>query len=498
MFCGIKVFLEVFISNWMAKKDFDEKGLSPEQIFAIKAFARDLKANKYVSGEMQFTDITNCDYFLKAYGDTIRYCSKWDKFLLWNGTCWEIDGEDMVSTMYRDFIHQLYRVLRVINDVNLQYAFEKHLMKSENFRRIIAVLGIMKMTESIRIKSDEMDLDNYLFNTEKLTIKLKTGECQTPDKEDRITKKSKFIYDKNAKCPTWEMFLMQIFNNDLDLIHFVQKAVGYSLSGDTSEQCLFILWGNGANGKSTFLNVLQHLFGDYASTARTETFMKKTSEQSNDLARLKGARIVTTSEAEQGKPLSESLIKQITGGDKLSARFLYGEFFDFIPTFKIFMATNHKPKIKGGDNGIWRRIKMIPFTVTIPPEKRDKHLTEKLIAENSGILNWILEGYAMWEKEGLLNEPKAVSEAISEYRDDMDSVQTFITECLYIDASQKSRLDNKVLYSAYIKWCTQNNEHVMSHKWLSMQLQEKGYTRRISNGTRFWLGLDVRPEWDLS
>ena len=307
------MFLEVFSSNWMAKKDFDEKGLSPEQIFAIKAFARDLKANKYVSGEMQFTDITNCDYFLKAYGDTIRYCSKWDKFLLWNGTCWEIDGEDMVSTMYRDFIHQLYRVLRVINDVNLQYAFEKHLMKSENFRRIIAVLGIMKMTESIRIKSDEMDLDNYLFNAEKLTLNLKTGECLEPDKNNLITKKSNFIYDKNAKCPTWEMFLMQIFNNDLDLIHFVQKAVGYSLSGDTSEQCLFILWGNGANGKSTFLNVLQHLFGDYASTARTETFMKKTSEQSNDLARLKGARIVTTSEAEQGKPLSESLIKQITG-----------------------------------------------------------------------------------------------------------------------------------------------------------------------------------------
>ena len=319
----------------------NETKITSEQKKAIEVLARDLKSNKYVSGQLQFTDITNCDYFLNAYGDTIRYCKKWNKFLLWNGTCWEIDSEDMVSTMYRTFVHEMYRALRVINDLKLLTEFEKHLKRSENYKKILSVLGVMTMTESIRVKSDKMDLDNYLFNAEKLTLNLKTGECLDPDKNNLITKKSNFIYDKNAKCPIWDMFLMQIFNNDTDLIRFVQKAMGYSLSGDTSEQCLFILWGTGANGKSTFLNVLQHLFGDYASTARTETFMKKNSEQSNDLARLKGARLVITSEAEQGKQLSESLIKQITGGDKLTARFLYGEFFDFVPTFKIFMATNH-------------------------------------------------------------------------------------------------------------------------------------------------------------
>ena len=473
----------------------NETKITSEQKKAIEVLARDLKSNKYVSGQLQFTDITNCDYFLNAYGDTIRYCKKWNKFLLWNGTCWEIDSEDMVSTMYRTFVHEMYRALRVINDLKLLTEFEKHLKRSENYKKILSVLGVMTMTESIRVKSDKMDLDNYLFNAEKLTLNLKTGECQTPDKNNLITKKSNFIYDKNAKCPIWDMFLMQIFNNDTDLIRFVQKAMGYSLSGDTSEQCLFILWGTGANGKSTFLNVLQHLFGDYASTTRTETFMKKTSEQSNDLARLKGARLVITSEAEQGKQLSESLIKQITGGDKLTARFLYGEFFDFVPTFKIFMATNHKPNIKGSDNGIWRRIKMIPFTVTIPPEKRDKHLTEKLIAENSGILNWLLEGYRLWEKEGLYNEPKAVAEATAEYRDDMDSIQTFINECLEVDASQKSRLENSVLYATYEKWCAKNNEHLMSHKWLSTQMQEKGFPKHLSNGSRFWPGLSVRSEW---
>ena len=270
------------------------------------------------------------------------------------------------------------------------------------------------------------------------------------------------------------MFLLQIFNKDLELIHFIQKAMGYALTGDVSEQCLFILWGTGANGKSTFLNVLQDLFGDYACSTGTETFMKKTSEQSNDIARLRGMRLVTTNETEQGKPLSESLIKQITGEDVLTARFLYGEYFSFKPTFKIFMATNHKPKIKGADNGIWRRIKLIPFTVTIPPEQRDKKLTEKLVAENAGILNWLLKGYSMWKKEGL-NEPDAIREANEEYRYDMDSIESFISEALNLDASLQWRLPTKNLYDAYIKWCSKNNERSLCQKSLAIRLQEKGF-----------------------
>ena len=226
-----------------------------------------------------------------------------------------------------------------------------------------------------------------------------------------------------------------------------------------------------------------------------ETFMKKNSEQSNDLARLKGARLVTTSEIEQGKPLSESLIKQITGGDEITARFLYGEYFSFKPTFKIFMATNHKPKIRGADNGIWRRIKMIPFTVTIPPEQRDKKLTEKLIAENSGILNWLIQGYAMWKKEGLTNEPEAVREANDEYRMDMDSMGTFVNDCFEIDASLKWRLHTKILYETYIKWCSKNNERTMSQKWLGLRMQEKGFKRIATHGQRLWLGLVLREEW---
>lgn len=471
-----------------------EIDFSKNEKAVLEEIGLEMKANKYVSGEMQFTDLTNTLYFLRAYEDKIRYCITWDKFLVWNETNWEIDARGFVQERIPIFIHQMYRIMRFINDRILKADFEKHLIKSESFRRIQAIVGLLKMQPSIKVIEKELDTDIYLFNVEGLTLNLKTGKAREPNIKNLITKKSRFIYEKDAECPTWNLFLMQIFNKDLQLIRFIQKAMGYALSGDVSEQCLFILWGTGANGKSTFLNVMLELFGDYALSTGIETFMKKNSEQSNDIARLKGMRLVTTSEIEQGRQISESLIKMVTGEDALTARFLYGEYFSFKPTFKIFMATNHKPKIRGADNGIWRRIKMIPFTVTIPPEQRDKNLTEKLIAENSGILNWLLKGYAMWKKEGL-EEPAAVREANEEYRMDMDSVGTFVTDCLELDASLQWRLPTNLLYQTYIKWCSKNNERVMSQKWLGMRMSEKGFKRVITNGQRLWCGLEVKLEW---
>ena len=478
----------------MEKKRFELDETNEKVRQAIKELAYNLKIVKLEAGELQLTDLTNKNCFIKAYGDRIRYCNSWKKFLIWNGTCWEADNDGFVENTVLEFIPRMYRGELFMNDLQMKVELEKHIIRSESYPRIQYLINLLKMAGEIKVKDSQFDLDKHLFNAEKKTVNLSTGETYDPKQEDLITKKSLFIYDKDAKCPTWEMFLMQIFHNDLELIHFVQKAMGYSLSGDISEQCMFILWGTGANGKSTFLNVLQNLFGDYATSTRTETFMKKTSEQSNDLARLRNTRLVIASEAEENKPMSESLIKQITGGDRITARFLYGEFFEFLPTFKIFMATNHKPKISGGDNGIWRRIKLIPFTVIIPEEKRDRNLTEKLMAENSGILNWLLEGYRMWEKEGL-KEPEAIRAANEEYRFDMDSVGSFVAECLEFDASQKERLLNGDLYNIYTKWCERNNETVMSHRKLTSKMREKNYQQLASNGNRWWLGLSIKKEW---
>ena len=212
-------------------------------------------------------------------------------------------------------------------------------------------------------------------------------------------------YEKDATCEHWKKFLHRILQGNEALIRFFQKAVGWALTGDMSEQVMFILYGSGANGKSTFINTVMEILGEYAMSTQTETFMRKNGNNlSNDIARLRGARFVTTVEAEEGRRLSEPLIKQVTGQDVMTARFLYGEYFDFLPTFKIFMATNHKPVIRGTDVGIWRRIKLIPFTETIPYEERNPDLMKILLREKAGILNWMIEGALQKER---LGEPEA-------------------------------------------------------------------------------------------
>jgi putative DNA primase/helicase len=275
-----------------------------------------------------------------------------------------------------------------------------------------------------------------------------------------------------------------------DLIAFLQTAAGWSVSGDTSEQSMFILYGTGANGKSTFLNVIQNILGDYALSTWAETFMKRNNDTAtNDIARLRGARFVTTSETEQRKRLSEHLIKQVTGNDALTARFLYGEYFNFVPTFKIFMASNHKPVIKGTDHGIWRRIKLIPFTTRITEDKRDRYLEQKLLTEKSGILNWLIEGALRWKQEGL-NVPAVITNATDEYRGEMDVIGNFLKECCVQRPGVAIRA--RELFQAYQDWCDENNEMATSERMFGLRLKELGMVQKRTSEARFWQDLAVQ------
>jgi putative DNA primase/helicase len=232
-----------------------------------------------------------------------------------------------------------------------------------------------------------------------------------------------------------------------------------------------------------------YLLGDYATSTPTETFMKKSGDNySNDVARLRGTRFVTTTEVEQGRRLSEPLIKKITGNDEMTARFLYGEFFNFKPTFKIWMATNHKPVIKGTDHGIWRRIKLIPFNTRITEEKQDRHLELKLREEASGILNWLLEGMAVWKLEKL-RTPKAVLFATDEYRGEMDVIGNFIKEkCVQ---EKEMTVTIKRLYKAYSDWCDENHEHPVSERFFTLRLKEMGFVQDRTATERFWTGVGI-------
>jgi len=449
-----------------------------------------LRLEQLQSGLLQFTDTTNAYRLLKEHGKDLRYNCLWKKWVVWNGSRWEMDDGYLVHDRGLKIVRGIYAELLKTADYRERIEIEKHAMQSESARRRKALIEVASWIPELNVKTDDLDKDPWLFNVKNGTIDLRTGEMREPCPDDLITRIANVEFDPEAECPAWKKFIMEIMNFNTELIHFIQNAAGWAITGDTSEQSMFILFGTGANGKSTFLNTIMNLLGDYAIATPTETFMRKNGEQiTNDIARLRGTRFVTTTEAEHGKRLSEPLIKQITGNDRMTARFLYGEFFNFVPTFKIFMATNHKPVIKGTDHGIWRRIKLIPFTTRIEEEKQDKHLEQKLMLEGPGILNWLLEGARRWCKEGL-KTPNIIINATDEYRAEMDIIGNFIRErCVQVSGAS---IRSRELFKCYQDWCDENNERASSERFFGLRLKELGLEQKRNNEGRYWQGIGLR------
>jgi putative DNA primase/helicase len=441
-------------------------------------------------GNIQFTDATNAQRLFREHGRDIRYNAAWKKWVVWNGSHWEMDEGALIHERGLETVRNIYDDVLKTDDWRERMEIENYAKLSESMRRRKAFVEAASVIKALNITSDDLDPDPWLLNVKNGTIDVTTGEFREHRQEDMITKTANVDYDPQADCPLWKQFIREIMDFKGDVITFVQTAAGWALTGDTSEQTMFILFGSGANGKSTFLNTIMYLLGDYAIATPTETFMRKNGDQNtNDIARLRGTRFVTTTEAEQGRRLSEPLIKKITGNDQMTARFLYGEFFNFTPTFKIFMATNHKPVIKGTDYGIWRRIKLIPFTTRIPEEKQDKHLELKLRGESSGILNWLLEGTARWKREQL-KAPPAILNATDEYRGEMDVIGNFLKECCIQKPEVSIRI--RELFKAYQNWCEENNEHAVSERFFGLHLKEMGIEQSRTSEARFWRGLALR------
>ncbi len=337
---------------------------------------------------------------------------------------------------------------------------------------------------------NQLDKHKFAFNTPNGILSLKTGKLTKHETKWFITKVSYVEYSENADCPQWHRFLEEIFNGDKELIRYIQKAVGYSMTGQTSEQCVFFLYGTGRNGKSTFLDVIRDIMGDYAANIQPETIMVKHSQSgaiNSDIARLKGARFVTSVEPNEGMRINEGLLKQLTGDDVVTARKLYGDEFEFKPEFKLWMATNHKPIIRGTDTGIWRRIHMIPFTMQIPENKVDRGLKYKLEREYPAILRWAVEGCLLWQKEGLLM-PRAVLEQVREYRREMDVVSAFIED--RCEAGEGYYVRSSELYAAYSAWCDSNNKYKMSNTKFSTEATKTFSKKKQPDGIYF-LGIKL-------
>ena len=435
------------------------------------------------------SDLGNAERLAHNYGDMLGYCHIWKKWLIWDDTKWSEDETGQIKQIAKKTVRKIYDEARQSEDDNKRQTIGRHALSSESNGRIKAMVSLAQ--SELPVKSDNFDQNKFLLNCKNGTLDLKNGTLFPHEKDNFITKVAPVNYDKTATCPQWEKFLARIMENNEDLIKFLQRAVGYSLTGDVGEQCLFFFWGSGSNGKSTFLRTIGTLMGDYSQHTATETLLiKKKGAIPNDIARMKGARFVSASESESEHKLAENLIKQMTGDDVISARFLHQEWFEFEPEYKIFLGTNNKPIIKGNDYAIWRRIRLVPFNIEIPKQEEDHNLLQKLKKELSGILNWAIEGCLEWQLSGL-GTPAEVTDATNEYRKEMDLLINFISECC--TEGPELKVTSKDLYSTYAKWCEDNGEIQLKQNWFGRKLREKGFDSKLSGKkrARHWIGLEL-------
>jgi putative DNA primase/helicase len=438
------------------------------------------------------TDLGNSERFVAAHGDDVRYSYPWGKWLVWTGARWERDDAGRAHRLAKETVRGIYLEAADAEDDGRRKELAKHATRSEAEAKIRAMLELAK--SELPVSPDELDADPWLLNAENGTVDLRTGELREHRREDLITRLAPVCYDPDAEAPAWGRFLERVLPGE-DLRGFVQRAAGYSATGDTSEQVMFINHGAGNNGKSTFQEALAGALGDYSMRAPTEMLMaKRSSGVPNDVARLKGARFVTASETEEGRRLAESLVKDLTGQDTISARFMRAEWFDFKPSHKLWLSTNHKPEIRGTDNAIWRRIRLIPWTVTVPAVERDRKLPERLRAELTGILAWIVRGCLEWHRIGL-RAPEEVREATREYRAEMDVLADFLADCCTQGERERSYAGE--LYSTYRRWSEAAGERPESQKRFGGRLKERGFLndRDSKTGRSMWSGLRVRDEW---
>ena len=443
-------------------------------------------------GRANRTDLGNARRLVERHGENMRFVATWNQWLIWDGRRWRRDTTAEAFRLAKETVASIYLEVLHSEESDERKEIVKWAVKSEAEARIRSMLALAQSEPEIALDSDAFDRSPYLLTVENGTLDLRGGKLLPHERRHLLTRLAPVVYDPEAQCPTWLTFLTRIMDGDAALIAFLQRAIGYSLTDDTSEQVLFLLHGNGQNGKSKMLEAIEGVVGDYGMQTPTTTLMaKRDNNIPNDVARLKGARFVKAIETDEGHALAESLVKQMTGGDMLSARFMRGEWFDFRPSFKLWLAANHLPQIRGNDDGIWRRIRYIPFEVQIPEDERDNHLGEKLQAEYSGILAWAVQGCLMWQREGL-KPPEKVTRATSEYRETMDRFSAFLDDCCVL--SKNATVSAKRLRIAYEQWCTENGEHPKNQTWFGLQLQRRGITKVRSNTvTYFGIGLVSMP-----
>lgn len=446
-----------------------------------------------------YTDLGNAERLADQHGQDLRF-SKHLGWLVWDGRRWKIDETGEVQRRAALTVRSIYIEAAKEPDDNERAAIATHAKKSESARSLAAMVSLAENLKHIATHIGKFDTDPWALNVLNGTIDLKTGILRSHRREDHITRLAPVTHDPKARLDMWDNFLQAITDGDTAFQRFLQVSVGYSLTGVTDEEKLFMPLGIEDTGKSTFLEAIKAMFGDYAATANFETFVARrdTGSTRNDIARLAGARIVVSIEVDEGKRLAEGLVKTITGGDTVTARFLYKDEFEFIPQFKLWLAANHAPQVKQEDGAMWKRILRLPFEHQVPKGKKDpkvKATLRDVSAAGPAILAWAVEGCLIWQREGL-GVPPAVEKATDAYRADMDPLRDFLRECCVLEVD--AYVSAKDLRDEYEKWARESgSKRPLSGKIFAEKLRLHGCEPARHAQGRRWIGVRLATADDL-
>lgn len=433
------------------------------------------------------SDAGNARRFITQHGHRVRWSAMAGHWLIWSGLHWQKDSTGEVMRLAKATARSILTEAGQEEDEAQRRRLARFAITSENEARLKSMISLARSEPGIAVTPDQLDADPLLLTCQNGTIDLRTGKLSPARPEDLITRRSFIEYDPDAKCPRFLRFLSEIYDGDSELVRFEHLWIGYSLTGETREHALRIDYGpEGRNGKTTLAEIKKELLGDHATSASFESFLRKRGEgPRNDLARLAGSRLVLANESGKGRRIDEATVKSHTGGDTVVARFLYGEIFEFKPTYKIELITNDRPRIDGGDEAIWARIREVPFRVSFRG-REDKTLIDTLQAELPGILAWAVRGCLLWQKEGL-GTAAAIEEATQQYRADEDIIGAFLDQ----SCDMEGQVETATLRDAYENFCRDAGEEPLSGARLGRELSHRGITRGGS-GRRFYIGVSVK------
>lgn len=439
-------------------------------------------------------DEGNTARFVDTFEAELMYVAQYKRWFHWTGSHWaESLGQEVEAARAMiQSMHTEARTLLAMGDTEGYKRLTTHITKTAG--KIPYMLGLAAKDPIMRASVDWLDNRKSWLNCRNSVIDLRDGSAMAPNPRDRLTRRTGSLYLPGAEAPKWQEFLSQVLPDEA-VRDYVQRLVGYSLLGDSNERLIVFLYGIGRNGKSVFVETIREVLGDYAVGTPVQTFLKKpnASGPSNDLARLRGARFIAASEFEEGAKVNTALLKQVTGDEKITARPMYGEYFDFPFEGTIWVSTNHMPFV-GAQQAVWDRIKTIPFVTRIADNMVDVRIKEKLLAEAPGILAWAIEGCQSYLAHGL-DEPASISSGAMTQRAEQDLLSPFVAELCEVDANYT--VPTTDLYQAYQWWAMRNGEKVISHRTFSIRLSESGFDKGRNASSRYWSGLRLRSSVEV-